>query len=103
MSAKLLAISKSIDKRLWPSEHPLRQFPILTYETMKKLEARNFDVERLRDMSADEIGMLCVFDCLFVCLFTMVQHQQKSKHPSSTPQPPDIKAHGQKIFRKCHC
>ena len=60
MSAKLLAISKSIDKRLWPTENPLRQFPILTYETVNKLERKEAHVERLRDMSATEIGMLIV-------------------------------------------
>ena len=57
MSAKLLTLSKSIDKRLWPSENPLKQFSILTYETTSKLETKDAHVERLKDMSADEIGM----------------------------------------------
>lgn len=56
MSARLLTFSKSIDKRLWPDEHPLKQFSILTYETTKKLEDREAHIERLRDMTADEIG-----------------------------------------------
>ena len=61
MSARLLTLSKSIDKRMWPGESPLKQFSILTHETIQKLENRSAHVERLRDMSAEEIGMLLVF------------------------------------------
>ena len=58
MASRLLRLSKSIDKRLWHDENPLRQFPILTYETVTKLERKDASLERLKDMTATEIGML---------------------------------------------
>ena len=56
MAGKLLTLSKTVDKRLWAFENPLRQFPVLSHETLNKLEARKATLERLRDMQADEIG-----------------------------------------------
>nr|KAG5694899.1 hypothetical protein BaRGS_029516 [Batillaria attramentaria] len=48
--------AKTIDKRLWGFEHPLRQFPILSPEVLNKLEARRLTVDRLREMDPKEIG-----------------------------------------------
>ena len=45
-----------LDKRQWVFENPLRQFTILKHETLVKLEERKATVDRLRDMTADEIG-----------------------------------------------
>jgi hypothetical protein len=57
---------------MWPTESSLKQFPILTFETIHKLENKNAHVERLKDMSADEIGMLLVF--LFSCFHMITFH-----------------------------
>ena len=50
-----------LDKRLWGIQNPLRQFTILNQETLVKLEDRNASVDRLRDMTADEIGKVIFF------------------------------------------
>ena len=57
MAYRLLGLCKMLDKRLWGFENPLRQFTILKNETLVKLEERRATVDRLRDMTADEIGM----------------------------------------------
>lgn len=65
MASRLLTLSKSIDKRLWHFKNPLRQFPILTHETLTKLERKEATLERLRDMTSDEIGMTLMFSVRF--------------------------------------
>ncbi|XP_076445059.1 activating signal cointegrator 1 complex subunit 3-like isoform X3 [Babylonia areolata] len=56
MAGRLLEQCKTVDKRLWGFEHPLRQFPILTQEILDKLERRRLTVDRLREMDTKEIG-----------------------------------------------
>ncbi|KAL9968716.1 hypothetical protein ACROYT_G020835 [Oculina patagonica] len=56
MAYRLLGLCKMLDKRLWGFQNPLRQFTILKQETLVKLEGKNATVDRLRDMTADEIG-----------------------------------------------
>ncbi|PFX22952.1 activating signal cointegrator 1 complex subunit 3-like [Stylophora pistillata] len=56
MAYRLLGLCKMLDKRQWVFENPLRQFTILKQETLVKLEERKATVDRLRDMTADEIG-----------------------------------------------
>lgn len=56
MAYRLLGLCKMLDKRLWGFENPLRQFTILNQETLVKLEDRKAVIDRLRDMTADEIG-----------------------------------------------
>ena len=56
MAYRLLGLCKMLDKRLWGFQNPLRQFTILKHETLVKLEGKNATVDRLRDMTSDEIG-----------------------------------------------
>lgn len=56
MAYRLLNLCKMLDKRLWGIQNPLRQFTILTRETLVKLEDKKASIHRLRDMTADEIG-----------------------------------------------
>ena len=56
MAYRLLGLCKMLDKRQWVFENPMRQFTILKHETLFKLEERKATVDRLRDMTADEIG-----------------------------------------------
>ena len=56
MSGRLLELSKVIEKRLWGFENPLRQFPVLTFEILSKLENKNLSVHKLKEMDPKEIG-----------------------------------------------
>lgn len=56
MAARMLTLCKCMDHRQWAFEHPLRQFGRLPSELVGKLEARKTTLDRLKDMSADEIG-----------------------------------------------
>lgn len=56
MASRLLNLCKTLDKRLWGFEHPLRQFPNLSREILEKLEGRKLTVDRLKDMDSKEIG-----------------------------------------------
>ena len=58
MASRLLNLSKTIDKRLWGYENPLRQFPLLSFEILNKIEARKLTIDRLKEMDAKEIGEL---------------------------------------------
>lgn len=54
----LLSMCKSIEKRIWPFQHPLHQFE-LTRPILKQLDEKEYtDIESLRDMEPAEIGSL---------------------------------------------
>ena len=59
VSAVCMGMSKAIEKRLWPFDHPLKQFE-LKMETMRMIErwADEYAVSELAEMSADELGKL---------------------------------------------
>eukprot|EP00850_Spirogloea_muscicola_P003370 SM000013S26539 [mRNA] locus=s13:882491:898189:- [translate_table: standard] len=59
MAAMLLEYCKSVDRRVWPHQHPLRQFDsMLSLEVLHKLEERGAEMDRLYDMDEKEIGAL---------------------------------------------
>jgi activating signal cointegrator complex subunit 3 len=59
MTALLLDYCKAVDRRVWPHQHPLRQFDsILSPDILHKLEDRDAGLERLYDMDEKEIGAL---------------------------------------------
>ncbi|XP_065175302.1 U5 small nuclear ribonucleoprotein 200 kDa helicase-like [Sycon ciliatum] len=59
LADRCLNMCKMIDKRMWLSMTPLRQFKKLPDEVTKKVEKREaFTWERLYDLSANEIGEL---------------------------------------------
>ncbi|OAE30033.1 hypothetical protein AXG93_3893s1430 [Marchantia polymorpha subsp. ruderalis] len=59
MAALLLEYCKAVDRRVWPHQHPLRQFDaILSQEILHKLEDRGAEMDRLYDMDEKEIGAL---------------------------------------------
>ncbi|CCH41658.1 U5 small nuclear ribonucleoprotein [Wickerhamomyces ciferrii] len=53
----LLSICKSIERRLWSFEHPLKQFE-LPQQIIRNLEAKNTPMEDLRMMESRELGDL---------------------------------------------
>ncbi|XP_043940140.1 U5 small nuclear ribonucleoprotein 200 kDa helicase isoform X2 [Protopterus annectens] len=58
LTDKTLNLCKMIDKRMWQSMCPLRQFRKLPEEVIKKIEKKNFPFERLYDLNHNEIGEL---------------------------------------------
>lgn len=63
MAGRLLNLCKTIDKRLWGFENPLRQFPLLTNEILNKLESKKMTVDRLKEMDPKEIGQGSALYC----------------------------------------
>jgi antiviral helicase SLH1 len=54
----LLTLAKSIEKRIWPFQHPLHQFD-LSKPVLNHLDAKeNLTIQVMRDMEAPEIGGL---------------------------------------------
>lgn len=54
----LLTLAKSIEKRLWPFQHPLHQFD-LPKSVLNQVDAKDaLSIEAMRDMDAAEIGGL---------------------------------------------
>nr|MBE5726308.1 lethal (3) 72Ab [Cucujiformia] len=58
LADKALALCKMIDKRMWQSMSPLRQFRKMPEEIVRKIEKKNFPWERLYDLGPNEIGEL---------------------------------------------
>ena len=67
MAGRLLQISKTIEKRLWGYENPMKQFSdVLSYEILNKLENRNLTVDYLKELDHTEIG-----ESLFVSIIIL--------------------------------
>lgn len=58
LADKCLSLCKMIDRRMWQSMSPLRQFRKMPEEIVKKIEKKNFPWERLYDLGPNEIGEL---------------------------------------------
>lgn len=58
LAEKTLTLCKMIDRRMWQSMSPLRQFKKMPEEIVKKIEKKNFPWERLYDLEPNEIGEL---------------------------------------------
>lgn len=58
LADKTLTLCKMIDRRMWQSMTPLRQFKKMPDEIAKKLEKKHFPWSRLYDLEAHELGEL---------------------------------------------
>lgn len=58
LAEKTLTLCKMVDRRMWQSMSPLRQFRKMPEEIVKKIEKKNFPWERLYDLEPNEIGEL---------------------------------------------
>jgi len=58
LADKSLSLCKMIDRRMWQSMTPLRQFRKVPEEIVKKIEKKNFPWERFYDLGHNEIGEL---------------------------------------------
>uniref|UniRef100_A0A336MI52 CSON001544 protein n=1 Tax=Culicoides sonorensis TaxID=179676 RepID=A0A336MI52_CULSO len=56
LAARLLMISKMFEHQMWDFMTPLRQFPIISYEMIDKIESRRLSVTTLREMTVNEIS-----------------------------------------------
>ena len=57
LASRLLTLCRCVDRQQWAFQHPLRQMGRhLSPEILNKIEARKMNMDRLKDMSADEIG-----------------------------------------------
>lgn len=58
LTDKALALCKMVNKRMWQSMSPLRQFRRIPEEVLRKIEKKNFPFERMYDLNHNEIGEL---------------------------------------------
>ncbi|UYV81297.1 SNRNP200 [Cordylochernes scorpioides] len=58
LTDKALSLSKMIQRRMWQSMSPLRQFRKIPEDAIKKIEKKNIPFERLFDLGTNEIGEL---------------------------------------------
>ncbi|XP_030842191.1 U5 small nuclear ribonucleoprotein 200 kDa helicase isoform X2 [Strongylocentrotus purpuratus] len=56
LADKTLSLAKMIDKRMWQSMSPLRQFRKIPEEVVRKIEKKNFPWERFFDLGPNELG-----------------------------------------------
>ena len=56
MAIRILTLCKAVEHQQWEFEHPLKQFGRLSQDIVDKLDARKTTLDRLKDMSAEEIG-----------------------------------------------
>lgn len=56
LAGRLLTISKMFEHQMWDFMTPLRQFPIISYEMIDKIESRRLSVTTLREMDIKEIS-----------------------------------------------
>ncbi|CAH0388452.1 unnamed protein product [Bemisia tabaci] len=58
LADKTLSLCKMVDRRMWQSMLPLRQFRKMPEEIIKKIEKKNLPWERLYDLGPNELGEL---------------------------------------------
>ena len=58
LADKVLSLCKMIDRRMWQSMSPLRQFKKIPEEVIRKMEKKSFPFERMYDLGPAEIGEL---------------------------------------------
>ncbi|CAK8672120.1 unnamed protein product [Clavelina lepadiformis] len=86
VSSRMLKLCKSVDRRLWPHNTPLRQFGSrLGKDILRKIEDRKLKIDQLRELTPKEIGHMlkhpsigekvarCVSEMPHVSLETTIQ------------------------------
>ena len=74
---KTLSLSKMIDRRMWQSMCPLRQFKKIPDEIIRKIEKKNITWERFYDLDAHEIGELVHAPKLGKQIYKYIHHIPK--------------------------
>lgn len=55
---RILNLCKMIERRMWLSQTPLRQFSSLSEEIIKRIEKKDFAFQRLYDLNSQDLGEL---------------------------------------------
>ncbi len=59
MSGRLLNVCKTIEKRLWHFQSPMRQFEMqLQFDILNKIEDKKLTLDKLRELDAKDLGIL---------------------------------------------
>jgi pre-mRNA-splicing helicase BRR2 len=61
LALRALQFCKMVDKRMWPSQTPLRHFRGLAEDILKKIEKKDFAWSRYYDLNSAELGELVRF------------------------------------------
>lgn len=74
VAEKCLKWCQMIERRMWSTQSPLRQFKALPADIIKKLEKKDLTVERLYDLDSHEIGEGIEFPSLGKQVYTLVHN-----------------------------
>jgi pre-mRNA-splicing helicase BRR2 len=58
LAHRLLNLCKTVDRRAWATQSPLRQFKGIPEKAVRSLERNNFTMDRLYDLNSQELGDL---------------------------------------------
>jgi hypothetical protein len=86
LADKALGLCKMINKRMWGSQTPLRQFKGIPAEILQKVEKKDLPWERYYDLSSQEIGELIRFPKMGKAIHRYV-HQFPRLELAATVQP----------------
>ena len=95
LADKCLSLSKMVDKRMWQSMSPLRQYRKMPEEVVKKIEKKNFPWERLYDLGPAEIGELIRMPKLGKTIHKYVHQFPKLDLVFGRPYPANHQVHPQ--------
>jgi pre-mRNA-splicing helicase BRR2 len=61
LAEKTLTLSKMVERRMWSCQTPLRQFKDIPEPILKRIERKDYPMDRLYDLNAGELGELIHF------------------------------------------
>ncbi|KYQ90995.1 DEAD/DEAH box helicase [Tieghemostelium lacteum] len=56
LARKILTVCKMVDRKMWASQSPLRQFPEISQKILNQLERRGIPIEDLFDFTQQQLG-----------------------------------------------
>jgi pre-mRNA-splicing helicase BRR2 len=77
LADKTLSLAKMIDRRMWQSMCPLRQFKKIPEEVVKKIEKKSISFDRLFDLNPLELGELIRIPKLGKTIHKFIHHLPK--------------------------
>lgn len=86
LAHRTLTMCKMIQRRMWASQSPLRQFKDIAPAIIKRIEGSNIDFERLYDLNSQELGELISFKSQGKHIFEKV-HNFPRLDPQAQVQP----------------
>eukprot|EP01027_Heterolobosea_sp_BB2_P011038 GEZU01016104.1.p1 GENE.GEZU01016104.1~~GEZU01016104.1.p1 ORF type:complete len:2151 (-),score=711.87 GEZU01016104.1:145-6597(-) len=86
LTEKLLNLCKMVDRRMWSSQSPLRQFKGIPEDIVKRIEKKDISWERFYHLSPSEIGELIRYPKLGKTIYRFV-HQFPRLDLSANVQP----------------